>query len=43
MFWQVLLAGTVAVFLFLKPGFSAELFFPFFKRFPTCGSGSSPS
>ena len=33
MFWQVLLAGAVAVFLFLKPGFSAELFFPFFKRF----------
>jgi phospho-N-acetylmuramoyl-pentapeptide-transferase len=33
MFWQVLLAGAVAVFLFLKPGFSSELFFPFFKRF----------
>jgi len=33
MFWQVLLAGAVAVFLFLKPGFSEELFFPFFKRF----------
>ena len=33
MFWQVLLAGSVAVFLFLKPGFSEELFFPFFKRF----------
>jgi len=33
MFWQVLLAGAVAVFLFLKPDFSAELFFPFFKRF----------
>jgi phospho-N-acetylmuramoyl-pentapeptide-transferase len=33
MFWQVLLAGMVAVFLFLKPGFSEELFFPFFKRF----------
>jgi len=33
MFWQVLLAGAVAVFLFLKPGFSAELFFPFFKKF----------
>ena len=33
MFWQVMLAGTVAVFLFLKPGFSEELFFPFFKRF----------
>jgi phospho-N-acetylmuramoyl-pentapeptide-transferase len=33
MFWQVLLAGSVAVFLFLKPGFSEELFFPFFKKF----------
>jgi phospho-N-acetylmuramoyl-pentapeptide-transferase len=33
MFWQVLLAGSVAVFLFLKPGFSEELFFPFFKNF----------
>jgi len=33
MFWQVLLAGAVALFLFLKPGFSTELFFPFFKRF----------
>jgi len=33
LFWQVLLAGAVAVFLFLKPGFSEELFFPFFKRF----------
>jgi phospho-N-acetylmuramoyl-pentapeptide-transferase len=33
MFWQVLLAGSVAVFLFLKPGFSTELFFPFFKKF----------
>ncbi len=33
MFWQVLLAGAVAVFLFLKPGFSEELYFPFFKNF----------
>jgi len=33
MFWQVLLAGSVGVFLFLKPGFSEELFFPFFKKF----------
>jgi phospho-N-acetylmuramoyl-pentapeptide-transferase len=33
MIWQVLLAGSVAVFLFLKPGFSEELFFPFFKKF----------
>jgi phospho-N-acetylmuramoyl-pentapeptide-transferase len=33
MFWQVLLAGAVAVFLFLKPDFSEQLYFPFFKRF----------
>jgi phospho-N-acetylmuramoyl-pentapeptide-transferase len=33
MFWQVMLAGAVATFLFLKPGFSEELYFPFFKRF----------
>jgi len=33
MFWQVLLAVAVAVFLFLKPGFSEEIYFPFFKRF----------
>ena len=33
MFWQVLLAGSVAVFLFLKPGFSEQLYFPFFKNF----------
>jgi len=33
MFWQVLLAGAVAVFLFLKPGFNQELYFPFFKNF----------
>jgi phospho-N-acetylmuramoyl-pentapeptide-transferase len=33
MFWQVLLAAAVAAFLFLKPGFSEELYFPFFKRF----------
>ncbi len=33
MFWQVLLAGAVAVFLFIKPGFSEQLFFPFFKNF----------
>ncbi len=33
MFWQILLAGLVAVFLFLKPEFSEELFFPFFKKF----------
>lgn len=33
MFWQVVLAGSVAVFLFLKPGFSVQLFFPLFKNF----------
>ena len=33
MIWQVILAGSVAVFLFLKPGFSEELFFPLFKKF----------
>ena len=33
MFWQVVLAGSVAVFLFLKPGFSEELYFPLFKNF----------
>ncbi|MDD2898081.1 MAG: phospho-N-acetylmuramoyl-pentapeptide-transferase [Desulfuromonadaceae bacterium] len=33
MFWQVTLAGSVAVYLFLKPGFSEELFFPLFKNF----------
>jgi len=33
MFWQVVLAGAVATYLFLKPGFSEELFFPLFKNF----------
>jgi len=33
MFWQVLLAGSVSIFLFVKPGFSEQLFFPFFKNF----------
>ncbi|MHB8058131.1 MAG: phospho-N-acetylmuramoyl-pentapeptide-transferase [Desulfuromonadaceae bacterium] len=33
LFWQVLLAGAVAVYLFLKPGFSEQLFFPLFKNF----------
>lgn len=33
LFWQVLLAGSVAVYLFLKPGFSEQLFFPLFKNF----------
>jgi phospho-N-acetylmuramoyl-pentapeptide-transferase len=33
MFWQVVLAGSVAVYLFLSPGFSEQLFFPLFKKF----------
>jgi len=33
MFWQVLLAGCVAVFLYLSPGFNELLYVPFFKNF----------
>jgi len=33
LFWQVLLAGSVAVYLFLTPGFSEQLYFPLFKNF----------
>ncbi len=33
LFWQVLLGGSVAVYLFLKPGFSELLYFPLFKNF----------
>jgi phospho-N-acetylmuramoyl-pentapeptide-transferase len=33
MFWQILLAGCVGLFLFLKPGFNEQLYFPFFKNF----------
>ena len=33
LFWQVLLAGSVALYLFLMPGFSEQLFFPLFKNF----------
>lgn len=33
MFWQLLLAGSVTTFLFLKPGFTQELYFPLFKNF----------
>lgn len=33
MFWQVLLAGSVAVFLYLNPGFNEMLYVPFFKNF----------
>jgi len=32
MFWQILLAAGVATTLYIMPGFSAELFFPFFKN-----------
>jgi len=32
MFWQILLAGAVATTLYMLPGFSEELFFPFFKK-----------
>jgi phospho-N-acetylmuramoyl-pentapeptide-transferase len=32
MFWQVLLAGAVGAVLYMLPGFSEELFFPFFKK-----------
>ena len=33
MFWQVLLAGSVALFLYLLPGFNEMLYVPFFKNF----------
>lgn len=33
MFWQVLLAGSMAVYLYITPGFNEQLFFPFFKNF----------
>jgi phospho-N-acetylmuramoyl-pentapeptide-transferase len=32
MFWQVLMGAAVAIFLYLQPGFSRELYFPFFKK-----------
>lgn len=32
MFWQILLASLPAVALYLLPGYSEELYFPFFKR-----------
>jgi phospho-N-acetylmuramoyl-pentapeptide-transferase len=31
-FWQVLVALTVALVLFTLPGYSTEIYFPFFKR-----------
>lgn len=33
MFWQVLLAGSVALFLYITPGFNELLYVPFFKNF----------
>jgi phospho-N-acetylmuramoyl-pentapeptide-transferase len=33
MFWQIVLAGAVAVYLFIKPEFNEELYFPLFKNF----------
>ncbi|CAH2032247.1 phospho-N-acetylmuramoyl-pentapeptide-transferase [Trichlorobacter ammonificans] len=33
MFWQVVLAGGVAVYLYLTPGFNEMLYVPFFKNF----------
>lgn len=33
MFWQVLLAGGVALFLYLSPSFNEMLYVPFFKNF----------
>jgi phospho-N-acetylmuramoyl-pentapeptide-transferase len=32
MFWQLLLAGVVAIILYVLPGFSEEVYFPFFKK-----------
>ncbi|GFO59745.1 phospho-N-acetylmuramoyl-pentapeptide-transferase [Geomonas silvestris] len=32
MFWQILLAGAVAITLYNLPGFSTELYLPFFKK-----------
>ncbi len=33
MFWQILLAGCAALFLYLRPGFNEMLYVPFFKNF----------
>ncbi len=33
MFWQVLLAGSVSLFLYVTPGFNEMLYVPFFKNF----------
>jgi phospho-N-acetylmuramoyl-pentapeptide-transferase len=32
MFWQIVIAAAAATVLYLLPGFSEELFFPFFKK-----------
>jgi len=32
MFWQILLAGAVGAVLYMLPGFSEELYFPFLKK-----------
>jgi phospho-N-acetylmuramoyl-pentapeptide-transferase len=32
MFWQFFLGLAVAIFLYIRPGFSTELYFPFFKN-----------
>lgn len=32
MFWQMLLGAAIGVFLYSLPGFSTELYFPFFKN-----------
>ncbi|GFE57532.1 phospho-N-acetylmuramoyl-pentapeptide-transferase [Geobacter sp. AOG1] len=32
MFWQILIAGAVGIILYMLPGFSSEVYFPFFKR-----------
>lgn len=32
MFWQVVLAGSAVMFLYLQPDFSTSVYFPFFKR-----------
>ena len=32
MFWQIIIGGAVGVILYTLPGFSSEVYFPFFKR-----------
>ena len=33
LFWEVLIAGAVGVFLYIKPDFTEQLYVPFFKNF----------